>query len=138
MQSRLTLLSLLIMTVALTALAQGPQATSRQYDPKTEATASGVVESVTHPAGRNGMIGTHLSLKTETGMLDVHVGPQAYLEKQGFSLEKGETITVTGSKQVLGGKDVLIAREVKKGDKVLTLRDANGIPKWSGRGPISN
>jgi hypothetical protein len=26
-----------------------------------------------------------------------------------------------------------IAAEVKKGDKVLTLRDANGFPAWSGR-----
>jgi hypothetical protein len=30
------------------------------------------------------------------------------------------------------GADALIAREVKKGGKTLTLRDAQGVPAWSG------
>ena len=32
------------------------------------------------------------------------------------------------------GEDVVIAREIKKGDQVLTLRDAKGFPLWSGQG----
>jgi hypothetical protein len=31
-------------------------------------------------------------------------------------------------------QDVIIAREITKGDNVLTLRDAKGFPLWSGRG----
>ena len=138
MQFRLTFIFLPILAVAVTLVAQGPPGMSRQYDPKTETTVTGVVEVVTHPAGRNGMVGTHLTLKTEIGPVDVHIGPQSYVEKQGFTFEKGDSITVTGSKQVMGGRDVLIAKEVKKGDKVLTLRNANGLPAWSGRGAASN
>jgi hypothetical protein len=34
----------------------------------------------------------------------------------------------------MAGQEVVIAREIKKGDQVLTLRDAKGFPMWSGRG----
>ena len=88
MRFRLTSIFLFIITVAAAGFAQTPPGPPRQYDPKTEATVSGVVDSVTHPVGRNGMAGIHLSLKTETGMLDVHVGPQAFVEKQGFSFRR--------------------------------------------------
>jgi hypothetical protein len=33
-----------------------------------------------------------------------------------------------------GGKTVILAAEVKKGDQVLKLRDPNGVPLWTGRG----
>jgi hypothetical protein len=50
-----------------------------------------------------------------------------------FDFAKGDAITVTGSKVKMGGQDVVIAREIKKGDQVLTLRDARGFPLWYGR-----
>jgi hypothetical protein len=31
----------------------------------------------------------------------------------------------------MGGAESIIAREVVKGDKTLTLRGKNGIPEWS-------
>lgn len=84
--------------------------------------------------------GTHISLKTVDGTMVVHVGPAAYLESQNFSLTQGDEVTVTGSK-VHQGANFLIAGEIKKGDRVLELRDANGFPLWwglgSGRPPSS-
>jgi hypothetical protein len=47
------------------------------------------------------MVGTHLELKTDAAAIEVHVGPEAFVTKQGFSFEKGDVITVTGSKQVI-------------------------------------
>jgi hypothetical protein len=41
---------------------------------------------------------------------------------------------VVGSKVTMAGQEVVIAREIKKGDQVLTLRDAKGVPLWAGRG----
>ncbi len=133
MRNRIAFL-LLLLAAAVYAFAQGPQGMPHRYDPSTETTVTGSVEEVLHPHGPNGMIGTHVNLKTESGVLDVHIGPETYISKQGFTIAKGDSLTVTGSKQVIGGKDALIAKEVKKGDKVLTLRDANGFPKWSGQG----
>jgi hypothetical protein len=58
------------------------------------------------------------------------------LKEKEFNLEKGDQIVVTGATAEVGGSEALIAREVKKGDKTLVLRDAQGIPKWSqGRRP---
>ena len=138
MRNRSALVGLMILAAATLALAQAGPAAPRHYNPATEITTSGTVEGITHPAGYNGMAGTHVSLKTQDGVLEVHLGPEAFLTRQNFSIAKGDTLTVTGSKQVLAGQNVLIAREVKKDDKVLTLRDANGIPKWSRRNSGNN
>jgi hypothetical protein len=103
----------------------------RLYDPSTEATVKGTVDNVVQQTGRRAFSGTHLVLKTDAGDLTVHVGPSGYISAQGFSFAKGDALEVTGSKVKMGGQDVLLAREIKKDGKVLTLRDAQGIPKWS-------
>lgn len=138
MRNRFLLFLLLLLTAASYSFAQASQGMPHRYDPATEITVTGTVEEVLHPNGPNGMLGTHVNLKTESGVFDVHVGPETFISKQGFTIEKGDTLTVIGSKQVISGKDALIAKEVKKGEKVLTLRDANGFPKWSRRGATPN
>jgi DNA/RNA endonuclease YhcR with UshA esterase domain len=52
-----------------------------------------------------------------------HLGPTNFLTQKGFTFAKGEQIEVTGSSVKYNGTDAVIAREVKKGDKTLTLRD---------------
>jgi hypothetical protein len=97
-----------------------------------EATYKGTVEEVTQHA-RVGMprTGTHLSLKSDDQILDVHLGPTDFVAAQQMTFAKGDQIEVTGSKVKFGDGEAIIAREVKKGDKTLTLRDARGVPKWS-------
>jgi hypothetical protein len=72
-------------------------------------------------------------LTTNQGRLIVHVGPAAYLAGKNFSITKGDELTITGSKVQYQGADFLIAREITKGDQVLTLRDTKGFAVWSGR-----
>jgi hypothetical protein len=43
-----------------------------------------------------------------------------------------DKIEVKGSRITFDGKPAIIAAEVKKGDDVLVLRDASGLPVWSG------
>ncbi len=104
----------------------------RMYNPSTEATVNGTVEQVRTISGGRGWGGIHLDLKTESGTLDVHLGPSAYLSSKGFQFAKGDKVEVTGSKVTVQGHEAIIAREVKEGGKVLTLRNAQGIPQWSG------
>jgi DNA/RNA endonuclease YhcR with UshA esterase domain len=104
----------------------------RNYDPSTETTVKGTVEEVKQVSGQHGWNGTHLMLRTEAGQMDVHAGPSSYIAAQGFSFAKGDQIEVLGSKVKLGGSEALIAREIKQGDKTLVLRNAQGIPQWSG------
>lgn len=78
-----------------------------------------------------GWNGTHLVVSFDTETLTVHVGPSNYLVQQGFSFAAGDQVEVTGARIKFEGSDVLIAREIRKGDKVLTLRNSQGIPAWS-------
>jgi hypothetical protein len=120
--------------LAPTAYAQaGMGKAHRMYDPATETTVSGTIEEVHTIAGRGGWSGVHLTLKTEEGDFDVHVGPAAYVEKEHFTFAKGDEIEVTGSKVMYEEHDAIIAREIVKDGETLTLRDAHGYPEWAGR-----
>ena len=73
-------------------------------------------------------------MKTEKEALEVHVGPTAYLAEKGITFAKGDTVEILGSRVTIDKEAFLIARQIKKGDKTWTLRDASGRPLWSGRG----
>src|SRR6516225_8886122 len=100
----------------------------RHYDPKTEVTFTGTVESINRIADMPGR-GIHLTVKTGNETSDVHLGPAAFIEGK-MTFKKGDTVEITGSKVTMMGKNAVIAREVRKGDQVLTLRDENGVPVW--------
>jgi hypothetical protein len=108
------------------------------YDPKTEVTLTGSVEAVDRAQYANmPRMGIHLILKTGNETTEVHLGPAAFVDRK-MTFEKDDTVQITGSKVTMMGKTVVIAREIKKGNEVLKLRDENGVPLWSrGRMPIS-
>jgi len=128
-----------VLTVTLVALLGYTQMQQggRKYNPATEITISGVVDDVVQNQGKRGRTGTHVTLKSGSDVMTVHLGPSAFLDNNNFTVNKGDKVRVTGSKVQLGGKDVVIAREIKKADQVLTLRDEQGLPKWRGarKGP---
>jgi len=110
---------------------QGPGA---HYDPATEVTLTGTVEEVkTVPAPGRGPGGVPLMVRAEGGVMEVLLGPAWFVTSKGMDFAKGDNITVTGSKLTLNKQEVVVAREAKKADKVLTLRDAKGVPLWSGK-----
>ena len=118
----------------LVAWAQSSSSTSRpspRYDPTTVITLNGVVQAVNEVPGPGRSTGVHLSLKTNSETMDVHVGPSWYLTRNNIRFAKSDQIEVTGSKVKFGGTEVLLAREVKMAGKTLTLRNAQGIPVWS-------
>ncbi len=121
--------------VGLSTLAYGQGGRrGRNYNPATETTVNGTVDEVKHlPSPGRGGGGVHLVLNAPSGPIDVHVGPAWFAAEKGFAFARGDALTVLGSKVTMGGADVLIARQITKGDQVLTLRDAQGFPLWSGR-----
>ncbi len=127
----LALIALLVLPFAYAHQGPGPGQRARMYNSANEMTVKGTVEEVENVTGRRGWNGTHLTLKTEDKTFDVHLGPAPFLKEKGFSFAKGDEIEVTGATAEVEGPEALIAREVKKGGKTLTLRDAQGIPKWS-------
>lgn len=123
--------AMFVLVLGLTALAQGQQG-MRNYDPKTETTVKGTIGEVQQQTGMNGSRGTHLILKTDSETLTIHVGPSSFIAKKNFSFTKGDAIEVSGSKIDVNGKPVILAREITKNEKTLVLRNAQGIPEWSG------
>ena len=121
------------------ALCQGTERGRGVYNPGTETTVKGTVERVRTaflPGGgasaqaqgeSTGPL--YLDLKSDSGKFAVFLGPSWFAESKGFKFAKGDQVEVTGSKV---RDDAIVAREVKKDDKVLTLRSAQGIPEWSG------
>lgn len=110
--------------------ADGPY--GRMFDPKTVVTVSGAISSVATITPLRGMgAGVHLMLKSKGETVDVHLGPSWYLESQDADLKVGDAIEVRGSRIEIDHKPVLIAIELKRGDDVLVLRDADGFPRWA-------
>ncbi|ACK69974.1 hypothetical protein PCC7424_1534 [Gloeothece citriformis PCC 7424] len=103
------------------------------YNPNTVETLTGEVISInSFPSGRGMSQGLHLQLQTGNQIVDVHLGPQWYLENQDLQIQPQDTITVTGSKiDNFNQQPNLIAAEIKKGNQTLMLRDNQGIPVWS-------
>ena len=112
--------------VAISALAQAPP----KYDPANEATLKGAVEEFkfvpptgTKPVG-------YLVVKSGGDSVQVFLGPKKFLDDMGASFKAGDAVEITGSKVKQDGADVVLAREVVKGDDTLILRFKDGKPAW--------
>ena len=112
----------------------GTATATRPYNSASEVTLSGVIEEVKTmaPAGGRGTGGLHLVLNTPSGSAEVHVGPTWFVTSKNVTFSKGDVLTVVGSQGTMAGQEFVVAREIKKGDQVLTLRDSNGFPLGSG------
>lgn len=108
--------------------AKSPVARAPEYDPAAEITIKGVVEEIHESKLKLDHPGLHLILKTETETVEVHACPVRFLSELDFTVEKGDTLTVVGSRPKAG--DLVIAREITKGQVSLTLRDKKGVPIW--------
>jgi hypothetical protein len=108
----------------------------RLYNPQTVTTVKGQVEKLEEiNMGRQRVMTLmEVLLKTDQGILRVHLGPSRYLKEQKFAVKAGDTLEATGSKVTLNNQPALIAREVKVNGKTLKLRDDQGFPVWRGMG----
>jgi DNA/RNA endonuclease YhcR with UshA esterase domain len=117
--------------VAILIFYKGPKQRAPKYSAATEVTVKGVVQEVRQfwcPV--NGDEGTHLMLKTDTGILEVHVAPRRFLHGNGVSFSQGDQIAVVGSMVIYEGHDAMIAREITRGDQTFAFRQPGGRPLW--------
>lgn len=119
------------------------------YDTTSEATFKGTVANVktgrsalywfarihTLGLGHTEVRETQLALKTDTGSVEIHLGPSAFLTERKVEIRTGDTVELTGSRVTIGESHVVLAREIRKGDNTWTLRDATGRPLWSSSQP---
>jgi hypothetical protein len=104
------------------------------YDPAKEVTVSATIQEVRQiPCDEQSRFtGTHLIVKTDDREMEVMLGPTEFVDKQKFEMKAGDKVEITAVETQFAGKPALLAREVKKGEEVLTLREKNGRPMWAG------
>jgi hypothetical protein len=117
--------------VVVLILGNGVKKRTPNYNATTEVKVEGVVEEVQQfwcPI--NGDEGTHLMLKIDAGILQVHVAPRRFLHGNGVSFSKGDQIAVVGSTVTYEGHDAMIARKITRGDQTYAFRRPDGTPLW--------
>jgi len=130
-----TITIVVTMIASAVGLLANPNAVpQRDYDPKTVETIGGNVLSVekTTPAKRRGYW-VQLMLQTGNETIPVQLGPAWFIDKQTPRIAANDMITVTGSRLTLDGRSAIVAADITKGNELLKLRDASGIPVWPRR-----
>ena len=131
--SRVGLSLLLWVTPGLSQKAQPADTSLPNYDLRAEMKTKGEIDEVNLRSVGARKDFTELILKLGEEKIDVYVCPKPFEEEMGISFTKGEQIAVTGSKVKHEGADVILARELVKGEDTLMFRDAKGAPVWDAR-----
>jgi len=123
--------SLLLVAGFLLSLASAAQTAPPKYDPSTEMKMKGVVEELKLPPKGKEHDAAHLVMKNGDQMVDIYLCPKSFMDEMGVSFTAGDEIAFTGSKVKAGSDEMILAREVVKGQDTLVLRDDKGNPVWT-------
>jgi hypothetical protein len=116
----------------LPATAQKSQQPSPpKYDLHTETKMKATVEEVKLPPKGSEKEVAYLLVKIEADSVDVYLCPKSFFDDMGMSFSKGDEVALTGSKVKHGEADLVLAREVVKGNDTFVLRDEKGNPVWA-------
>ncbi len=130
MKTAIVFLGLLVVTNTL--FAQGMRQHRQFYDTSTVTTITGTIASVdSQAAPRGNFYMVRLTVQDTTSLTSVSVGPSSYLDSQGVSFNKGDSIQVTGSKVSFNGNEIVIAAKIVSSGKTTKLRDDSGQPVWA-------
>jgi hypothetical protein len=130
-------LAISVCVLGATAFAENNQpvkSAGPAYSAATVVDVDGTIAAVrTAPAG-SALEGTHLMVKTKTGMMDVYLGPTEFLRIFKTNFPVGNEVEAIGSKVKFENSDVILTREVSVGAATITLRDTHGAPDWQNWG----
>jgi len=103
-----------------------------KYVRAAEATFKGTVEEVRdRQCPVSGGMGSHLILKLAGGnTIEVHLALTKFVKTYDFVFNKGDVVTVVGTKVQFEGVETIFAREVTRGSDTFLFRDTNGAPLW--------
>ncbi|PRX57246.1 hypothetical protein [Flagellimonas meridianipacifica] len=102
-----------------------------KFDINTVETVNGVIHTVeTILTSDKDYCCIHLQLENNEDKVNIHVGPDWYLEEKRFELKRGDVLQVTGSRIIHERKELIIAMQIEKNGSILPLRDERGCPLW--------
>ena len=120
-----------VISACVALSAQSPVSAPGAYDPSAEVTVGGVVTLLVPTSGPDGSVGVHLNLTIARGSsVMVHLGPAMFIGMNDGSFFVGDQVLVTGAFVAHDGQVALWAREISSHGKTLTLRSADGTPRW--------
>lgn len=130
----LGIFALLLSGAAITLVSQengSLKHVSYTYTPTSEQTMRGwVVETKDFDCPVTGTVGSHITVKNETGSMEVHLAPASFMKQYEINIRKGDNVIVVGSKITYEGKSALIAKSVAIGHDTYNFRDQSGKPLW--------
>ena len=132
-RSRAVTSLVLFLTVALVApvgAQKASKANGPKYDLQTEAKIKGTIDDLKLPPKGSEKEIAHLALKSGADRVDVYLCPKSFMDDMGMDFAKGDEISLTGSKVKVGDADLVLAREIVKGNNSFVMRDAKGAPVW--------
>ena len=122
-------------TLVLPAVwAQKVKDTGPKYDAANEVKVKGEITEIKEVSGP--WEGTHLVVKTGSGIVLVHVGPSEFLKEMEMTFAVGDKVEVVGSKAPNTTEEEILAREITVGNNTVTLRDPKGVPIWADWKPV--
>jgi hypothetical protein len=130
---RVALSLLLWVTPGLSQKTQPENSSLPKYDLHAEMKTKGVIDEVNLMSVGTRKDFTELIIKNGDEKIHIYVCPKPFEEEMGISFSKGDQVAVTGSKVKHEGADVILARELVKGEDTLLFRDAKGTPVWDAR-----
>jgi hypothetical protein len=129
---RKSILLFIAVVCALPLIAEKPHETNRpKYDLGTESKIKATVQEVKLPPKGSEKEIAHLLVKIGAETFDVYLCPKAFLDDMGVNFSQGEEIVLTGSRIKQGETELILAREIVRGNDTLVLRDEKGNPIWS-------
>jgi len=111
--------------------AQAP-ANAPKYDVANEVTIRGVIDEVKDfQCPVSGGMGAHLVVKTDKGLVTVHLALSKFMSEYGLSFAKGDEVVITGVKAKVGDdENAILARKIERGNQTFVFRDKEGKPLW--------
>lgn len=125
------ILTLILGLVIAPVLVKAADNAVPKYDKAAEVHLKGVVQDVRdYQCPISATMGSHITLKTDTEVIELHLAATKYTKSYEIVFNKGDQIEVVGSRVKFQGADTILAREITRGTDTFTFRDGDGKPVW--------
>jgi DNA/RNA endonuclease YhcR with UshA esterase domain len=102
-----------------------------KYDIGAETKIKGVIDEVKdRECPISGTMGSHLMVRAEGKVYEVHIAPTKFVKSYEVAFQKGDEVEIKGIKTTFQGADAILAREIKRGNDDFVFRDPKGKPIW--------
>jgi hypothetical protein len=71
-----------------------------------------------------------LAVKRQLATIEVHLASTKFVKAYDLVFNKGDEVTVVGTKVQFEGVETIFAREVTRGSETFVFRDKDGTPIW--------